>query len=293
MRISTAYNFATLTNDLSQAQANYVNYQNILSTGKSINSMSDDPYTATLAINQTALQSQLNQYNKNLSYANSFLTLTDNALSSTADIINSAKSLAQQGANSSVDQTARSGMVNQINQMETELVSLANSQGPSGEYIFAGQVTQNTPYSVSAGALTYAGDTNPILVQTGPNTSLQVNTNASTLFTNLYSQLETLKNDLSSSNLSALSSVDLTNLQQSSTTILAERGNVGAAIQAVTTEQSNNQKRVTDLTKEVSNETDADYASTIVKYTSAQNAYQAALSVTSQAFKLSLLNFIQ
>jgi len=54
-----------------------------------------------------------------------------------------------------------------------------------------------------------------------------------------------------------------------------------------------NEQRITDLTKDVSSETDADYASTIVKYTTAQNAYQGALTVASQTFKLSLLNFLQ
>jgi flagellar hook-associated protein 3 FlgL len=292
MRISTDYNFSLLLGNISQAQENYVNLQNTLSTGKSINQVSDNPYVATLSITQTTIQSSLTQFNQNLGYANSFLGFTDSALSSTEDLVNSAYSLASQAANSTVDQNARNAMVSQISQLQQQLVSIGNSTGPSGEYIFAGQVTQTQPFTVSGNTLTYNGDGNAINVPTGPNSTLQINTPGSPLFTNLYNQLETMKSDLQSGNVTALSSVDMANLDQTRNSILQTRGTVGAAIQSVSSLTSANSRRSDELTTLLSNETDADYASTVVKYTEAQTVYQSALSVAGQAFKLNLTSFL-
>jgi flagellar hook-associated protein 3 FlgL len=292
MRISTAYHFSLLTDDINTAQQSYVTLQNQLSTGKAINQVSDNVYTASLALSQTAVQSQLTQYSSNLNYANTFLGFTDNALGSATNVINSATSIAQRAANSTVDQSSRNAMISQVNQLESQLVSIANTQGSTGEYIFGGQVTQKQPFTVTGTTLTYNGDNNGINVETGPNSSMQINTPGSPVFTTLYSQLETLKTDLANGNVSALSNTDVANLQASASTVLQLRGNVGASVQAITSEQSMNTRRATELTTQLSNETDIDYAATVVKYSEAQSVYQSALSVAGTAFKLNLTSFL-
>ena len=74
--------------------------------------------------------------------------------------------------------------------------------------------------------------------------------------------------------------------------LTTERGYVGTKLQSVATLTDNYSKRITDLTGSVSDIEDVDLSAAIEKYTLAQTAYQAALSVASQGYKLSLLNFI-
>ncbi len=293
MRVSTSYIYEFSSAAIQNAQQAEVALQQQISTGKRLNQPSDDPFGMYQSLTLTSLKNTLNQYSSNLTYAKQFLSESDNALSSINDMTGQAYQLAVQAANSTTDQNARMGMVNQVTQMQQQLLALANSQGANGEYLFAGQKTQAAPFSVVAGALTYAGDNNNVNVEVGPGQTMAVNTQAGTMFTNLYNQLQTFKNDLSSGNVSALSGVDITNLQNSQTAILQARGSIGGNLQEVTSLTSANALRTNDLTAQISNLTDANIAQVATQYQSAATVYQAAITMAAQASTLSLASYLQ
>ncbi|MHB8637523.1 MAG: flagellar hook-associated protein FlgL [Fimbriimonadaceae bacterium] len=293
MRVSTSYIYQFSSTSIQNAQQNEVKLQQELSTGKRINQPSDDPSGMAQSLTLTALNNTLAQYNSNLTYAKQFLSESDNALSSVSGMASQAYQLAVQAANSTTSQDARQGMVNQVAQMQQQLVSLANSQGANGEYIFAGQKTQAPPFAVASNALTYTGDTNNINVETGPGQTMAVNTQAGTMFTSLYNQLETFKNDLSSGNVSALSNVDIANLQSSQTAVVQARGAIGSNLQQVSTLTNANTLRTNDLTAQISNLTDANIAQVATQYQSAATVYQAAITMAAQASTMSLASYLQ
>lgn len=293
MRVSTNYIFQSSSTAIQNAQQTEVQLQQEISTGKRINQPSDDPYGLSQALTLTSLKNTLSQYNSNLSYAKQYLSESNTALTGVNSMVGQAYQLAVTAANSTTDQTARQGMVSQITQMQQQLVSLANSQGANGEYIFAGQKTQAAPFTVTNGALVYSGDTNNINVAVGPNQSMTVNTQAGTMLSNLYSQLETFKNDLSSGNVSAISDVDIANLQSSQTAVLQAQGTIGGNLQQVTTLTNANSLRTTDLTSQISNITDANIAQVATQYQSAQTVYQAAITMAGQISSLSLASYLQ
>ena len=293
MRVSTSERYSETSTAIQNAQQQMYTLQQEISTGKRINQPSDDPNGTFQSLGLTSLQNTLTQYNSNLSYAQGFLQSSDNALNSTNSLVTQAYTLAVQAANSSTPQSAMAGMATQIAQMQQQIVSLANSQGSDGQYLFAGQKTQAAPFTVSAAALVYSGDTNNVTVASGPGQTMAINTQAGSMYTTLYSQLETLKNDLSSGNVSALSNVDIANLQSSENTILQARGAIGGNLQQVTSLTSTNTLRTTDLTTQISNLTDANIAQVATAYQSASTVYQAALTMAGQISTLSLANYIQ
>ena len=293
MRISTSYQYESSSAAIQQAKQTEVTLQQELSTGKRINQPSDDPYGLYQSLTLTSLKNTLSQYNSNLTYAKQFLDESSNALTGVNNMTGQAYQLAVQAANSTTSQDARQGMVNQVTQMQQQLVSLANSQGANGEYIFAGQKTQAAPFSVVSNALTYSGDTNNVNVEVGPGQTMAVNTQAGTTFTNLYNQLESFKNDLSSGNVSALSNVDIANLQASQTAVLQAQGAIGGNLQQVATLTSANTLRTNDLTSQISNLTDANVAQVATQYQSASTVYQAAITMAAQISTLSLASYLQ
>lgn len=293
MRISTSYQYESSTTAIQNAQQTEVALQKELSTGKRINQPSDDPNGLYQSLTLSSLNNTLTQYNSNLTYAKQFLDESNNALTSVNSMASQAYQLAVQAANSTTSQDARQGMVNQVTQMQQQLVSLANSQGANGEHIFAGQKTKAAPFSVVSNALTYSGDANNINVEVGPGQTMAVNTQAGTMLTNLYNQLQTFKNDLSSGNVSALSNVDITNLQNSQTAVLQAQGAIGGNLQQVTTLTSANTLRSNELTAQISNLTDTNVAQVATQYQSAQTVYQAAITMAAQISTLSLTSYLQ
>jgi flagellar hook-associated protein 3 FlgL len=293
MRVSTNYIFQSSSTAIQNAQQTEVALQQEISTGKRINQPSDDPYGLSQALTLTSLNKSLSQYNSNLTYAQQFLNESNNALTSVNSMVGQAYQLAVTAANSTTDQSARQGMVTQVTQMQQQLVALANTQGSNGEYIFAGQKTQAAPFAVNANALVYSGDTNNINVEVGPSQTMAVNTQAGTMLSNLYNQLEAFKNDLSSGNVGAISDVDITNLQNSQTAVLQAQGAIGGNLQQVTTLTSANTLRSNDLTTQLSNLTDANIAQVASQYQSAQTVYQAAITMAAQVSSLSLASYLQ
>lgn len=293
MRISTAYQYDSYQRDIQVAAEKLSTISQQLATGKRINQPSDDPVGVGQSLTLHSLQSGIQQYMSNLNTAKGSLGYIDNAASSMSDLLNQAYQLAVQGASSTTDQVGRDAMVQQITSLQSQLLNVANTQGPNGGYIFAGQKADTKPYTINSGALVFNGDVKPINVEVGPGQMLQANAPGEPTISAMYNNLEQLKSDLTGGQVGAISGIDITNIQDSLAAISNLRGNVGARMQTVTSMTSQWQVRSDDLTKNISDVEDVDLSAAMVQYQQANQAYTAALTVAGQGSRLSLMDFIQ
>lgn len=293
MGISTQYQYSQFTNQIDQTQTQVYQLGQQVSTGKAINQMSDNPFAASQVLNLNQLQSTLSQYNSNIQTATGTVGLTTSALGSAQTLVQQAYTLALQGANATQDSNSLNGIVTQINQIQQSLLSLGNTQGTNGQYIFGGQVTSTPPFTTQAnGTISYGGDNGAITVDAGPALSVKINTSGSGLFDTAYNQLNQLKSDLLSGNPSTISNVDVASLQKIMGQISTAQGQAGSVAQTLSGAQNANTQRSTDLTTSVSKLQDANMAQVISQYTAAQSAYQAALMITSNSSKFNLLTYL-
>jgi flagellar hook-associated protein 3 FlgL len=293
MRISTGYQFETYSSDIRVAQEKLFTFEKQVSTGKRINRPSDDPYGTSSSLTMRSLKSGIEQYQSNLETAKGNLGYTEGALDEMHKVMSRAYQLSVSGANSSTEQTARNAMAAEITSLQRRLVDLANSRGPNGAYLFAGQKNDAQPYSAAGATLTYSGDTNDVVVETGPSDTMAVNSQGEPLVSDAFNRLETLKNNLLGGNVGALTGVSITEMQTSMQAINAERGAVGAKMRTVSDLTSQYTRRVDDLTKGISDVEDVDISQAILNYRLAQAAYEGALNVASQGFQTSLMDFIR
>lgn len=292
MRISTDFQYQQFTSEIDQAQQSLNTYQQQVSTGLAINEPSDNPVGTEQVINMTALQNAQTQYSTNLQTATDWLGNTNNALTSVAGIVQSAYSLALEGASDSTTQAQRNAMASQIAQYQSSILNLANTQGSDGQYLFAGQKTNAQPFTVNGSTITYNGDNNSVMVEASASQTINVNTPGSPIFTNIWNDLQTLQQNLLNNNQSAISNSSVASLQSDLDSVSMAQGNVGATMDTVQSMTSDYTRRNTDLTSQISNIQDVNMAQAISQYQLANTAYQAALTVTSQGFGLSLANFI-
>ena len=293
MRISTSYLFDSYTRDIQTTQSKYLLAQERVSSGKQLTKMSDDPAAMRSVLNMRSLQSQLGQYSQNLTRAKSVLGLSENALSDANNVVNRAYSLAVQSSNTTTTQSQRTAMASEIGDLQTKLLQIANSKSANGDYIFAGQKTDTTPFTVGTSGLSFNGDTNPINVEGSATDTLQINTPGSPLFTDAYNRLANLKTALESGSTSQIADVSIGELQNSQQQISLARGTIGSRTNQLTSLQQTHDRRISDLKVSTSDLEDVDTAQAIVDLNSAQTAYQASLQVASQGFKLSLMDFIR
>lgn len=293
MRISTGYQFETFAGQVSATQARLFEVQRQLSTGKRLLDPSDDPSGTRIVLSYGSLRSGLEQYGKNLDMAKGFLGFSEQGLAETGDIMRQAYTFAVQGANSSTDQTGRNAMADQVAQLQRRLVDVANTQGPSGQFIFGGQKTDAKPYQVSGNTLVYSGDAGSMNVEISSTDSLAMNSLMGPQFVDAYQKLEDLKSRLLGGNIGGLSGVSIADLQGQMDVFGKERSAVGSKLQTVEQTTSSHQRRVDEFTKGISDVQDVDLTETILKYKQAESAYEAALMAASQGYGLSLVDFIR
>lgn len=293
MRISTNYQFGAYQSDISATQQRLFEASEQVSSGKRINRPSDDPFGTVRSVSMRSIKASITQYQSNLNTAKGALGYAESSLSEVNTLAGRAYQLAVSGANGATDQKGRDAMAAEIGQLQSRLVDLANSKDASGSYQFAGQKIDTKPYTLIGSTLTYNGDANSQKAEVGPGDMMNISTPGEPLVTDLYNRLEALKNNLTGGTVSAISGTDIAAIQNSMDAISNLRGGIGSKLKTIDDLGAQMTRRSDDLTTSISDVEDVDITDAMVKYQQANQAYSAALTVASQGFRLSLMDFIQ
>jgi flagellar hook-associated protein 3 FlgL len=293
-RVSTYYQYNSAQSQVQKSGQAYFNAQRKVSTGKRINELGDDPTGVSHVLSMSSVKAGLAQYSANLNRANSWLTTTENSFNEVTTLLNRANALTVSGATATVGQNERQAMASEMTSIRDRLVQLANTKDGNGDYIFSGTATKTTPYSVVAGALTYNGDLGTVKVEAAPSQTMDLSLSGTQgFFKSTFDALTSTITALQNNDTSTLSNASLTNIQTALQTSSLNRGEIGNRMRTITDYQSDQTRRIEELTKGVSDVTDVDLAQAITDYQSAQTAYQAALQMAGQGNKLSLMDFIR
>ncbi|MBR5115673.1 MAG: hypothetical protein IK096_01280, partial [Lachnospiraceae bacterium] len=119
-------------------------YATQMSTNKKINRPSEDPIVAIRALRLRSNVSELTQYyEKNSKDAESWLKVTEDALSTVTDLLTSSIAQANKGSNKELTTTDLSAIIAEMNELSAEYYSTGNVDY-GGRYVFTGYRT-DTP----------------------------------------------------------------------------------------------------------------------------------------------------
>jgi flagellar hook-associated protein 3 FlgL len=148
------------------------------STLKRISKPSDDPVgnVELLAIRSQNIDA--GQYLRNLNFAQTQLSYTENVLEEMTDLLTKAKELAIGQASSIYSPEIREGVSKEIHQIRQQMLSLANKR-MGNRYVFAGQQVLTRPFDQDG---VYKGDTNKINIEINKDVYVPININGDELF---------------------------------------------------------------------------------------------------------------
>lgn len=148
------------------------------STLKRVSKPSDDPVgnVELLAIRSQNIDA--GQYLRNLNFAQTQLSFTENVLEELTDLLVKAKELAIGQASSIYSPEIREGVSKEIHQIRQQVLSLANKR-MGNRYIFAGQKVLTRPFDQHG---KYNGDTNKINIEINKDVYIPININGDELF---------------------------------------------------------------------------------------------------------------
>lgn len=294
MRISSGYQFERIRSRTEQTSQAFFEAQNRVSTGKRINRLSDDANGFATIISMRSLTAGIEQYAKNLSRAKTTLNISENALNEVNTLITRANALAVSGGTATASVEQRRAMAVEVETIRDRVLQMGNTKGPNGEFIFAGTASTTQPFVVAPTGISFRGNAASVNVESAPGQQVSMSlTNAGTLFTTLYNDLDNLKKALETGDTSQINGTALTSIQDQLKVINNARADIGVRVNTIDSIQADHTRRREELTKNVSDIEDVDLSQAIMDYKSAETAYQASLQIAGQGFRLSLLDYIR
>ena len=288
---------STLAN-VQKSTSNMSRLQEQISTGKKVNRASDDPAGARKILSLRSEDLRLDQYASNIQTATQSLDFNAAALSNTSDIVQRITELTMQGVSGATDQSGRTIIANEINQLLETIMQSANSQR-LGRYTFAGTETTTEPFVATRNAsgnissVAYNGNRETIQYNVGPNTNTTVNLTGDEVFmqTRLFDTIVKIRENLLDGAITFATN-ELTNLDNASQNILNSIAKAGGI--SSTLELTGNRIDDTKLSLQevLASAESADIAELVLKLTEQQSIFEASLSSGSYIFKTSILNYI-
>lgn len=167
MRISTRGSYEHGLSAMQQLQTALDRTQRQISSGRRILTPSDDPISASRALDLRERVARLEQFDRNSVVARSRLQDEESALANVNNVLQRVRELALQANNSTQSNESRRLIATEMRQHLEQLVQTANSKDGSGGFLFSGNLDGTTPVAVSASGFSYNGDQGQRQIQIG------------------------------------------------------------------------------------------------------------------------------
>ncbi len=304
MRISTNTLYQNGTTQITNLQSDVAKLQQEISSGKRIQSPSDDPVAASAALEVSFNQSVNSKFADNRTAATNKLNGLDTTLSSISDIMTAAQSSLVSAGNGTLSDTDRASIATTLSQSLQQLIGIANSKDAYGNYQFSGFKTQTQPFTATASGATYNGDSNEQSIQVDSNTQITVSAAGNNVFqangNDIFSTLTNVINLLNTPATTAAAKTALTsglatastNLKTSVDNILTIRSAVGSKLNEIDSLNSAGSSRDLQYTTTLSNLQDTDLVKAASDLSKQNTILQAAQQSFVKTTSLSLFQYI-
>jgi flagellin-like hook-associated protein FlgL len=214
-RVSNLLRTSTAASQIARTQRQLLQTQNELSTGRRLNSASDDPGDAAIAQQLQKSLEQRQAFLTNLNRAKDHLGAVDSTLGDLSDLLQQAQQIASANVGSDVTADQRAGAAAIIDQIYGDALTLANRQF-EGTYLFAGDRATNAPFVSEAGGVRFVGSERVLLNAFDEGTDLPFMVNGADVFGALSTRVQ--------------GSADLTPAVTAQTRLADLRGATGAGV---------------------------------------------------------------
>jgi len=295
MRVSEQSRLAARLGYLQAVTERLEQIQQQLATGKRINRASDDPAGAVVALGHRREIAFEEQIRRNLSSGISFMNATESALAGAVDVLQRARELTVQAANSTLGSENRTAIAAEIDQLINQLAQIGNTTF-AGAYIFSGHKTRTPAFQVNGNpptSVTFQGDSGERLRQVSRQDSVAVNVDGGYVFGTVFDDLITLRDRLRGSGTPEQFQESLAALDAALERMIDARAALGARVNRFEAALRYSEDVDTDLQRLRAEAEDIDLAETIVQFSTQEMAFQAVLGVLGRTTNLTLLHFLQ
>lgn len=306
MRITNNMLINNMVNYIGNNLTRMNRYQSQLATGKKIQVPSDDPVVAARALKLRTDVAEIEQYQRNLKDARSWMDITESALNDMGEIFQRAKELAVASDGGAESEEDLQATAKEIRQLRTQLINLGNSTY-AGRYVFSGYKTDKA-FLNENGSFAIAVDNavENIKYEIGTGDDININVVGGDLFNNgnnvavgdigttgkFVQDMTDLVNALESADYDAISGT-VSELAEDMDNLLRVRADVGARVNRLELTTNRMQNDNANFTKLMSDNENVDMTDTIMNLKNEENVYRASLAGGARIIMPSLIDFLR
>jgi flagellar hook-associated protein 3 FlgL len=284
--------YQNLLRDIARVQERMQVAQDQVSSSKKVTKPSDDPTAASDIVRIFGEKSEAEQFDKNLTFAQSKLSTADTVLDSVEHMVERARTLGQLSFG---NPTTASLYTTELNGLRDQIIGSANTTH-AGRFIFGGSVTTTAPYVKNPDtSVSYQGNSQVTTLQVSRTSTLQTQIPGNQIFSgsvNIFQVMSDLSTAMQAGNKDGIDA-QVKNLEQFAEVISIARSKIGSYVNMASNISaeltSGRLAREADLTQEQA----ANMAQAITELNMSQNALEATMAVGARISKLSLLDFLK
>ncbi|MHB1627063.1 MAG: flagellin N-terminal helical domain-containing protein [Bacilli bacterium] len=293
MRITQTMMTQQFLNNITNDNQRMSQLEQELSTGKQLNSPSDNPLAVSQDMGIRAILAQTQGFQSTISAGLTWMNNTAGALQNIISGLQTIRTQTVEGLNGTSNTPAvQQALAKSVQQVTAGIYQTLDSQ-QGNRYLFGGAQTGAAPSAALSGAV------GALNYQVANNSMIQVNVTASSLFLttptgasgNLQQTLGNIAADLQAGNTSGLQT-DLADLSANLTNVVNANADLGTRINRLTSLQNQMAQYNTTMTNQKGVIEDANMAKVITQFNTDQTVYTAALKMGAQILLPALVNFL-
>ena len=306
MKVSTSQMFELATTQMVSQQSKVSDMQAQLASGKQMVRPSDNPEQGALIQRLTTALNRQDVYAGNLETVSARMGSEESALTSSENIMQRIREIAVQGNSETLSGDDRIILAKEVSALRNELVSLSNTRDVSGNYVFAGSMTNTRPFAENGvGEIAYQGDQTQVMVDVSDQRQLVLNRPGNEAFTsviretdgiservNFFAVIDDFTAALKANDSAGLqvSLAEVSDLTQNLALAIADVGSRLGVVDSQADILADTRLRYQSL---LSGAEDLDYASAITQLTSEIMSLEAGQSSFAKISQLSLFDYIR
>ncbi len=157
IRLSTAHQYDTTIDRLTQRQVELSDAQLRMTAGKRVMRASDDPINAARAERALASVARAEAGTRSADASRNAMTQTEAALGDAGELLQQVREALVASGNAGYDDSQRKVLADQIRGLRDQLLAVANRSDGAGGYLFGGQGSATPPFLDAAGGVQYVG----------------------------------------------------------------------------------------------------------------------------------------
>lgn len=307
MRVSTFNAYENVIYNLQTRQRGLQQSQQQLTSGKRVARPSDDPVAAARAERSLATISRADAHQRALEAARTATQLTESALGDAGELVQRVRETFMAAGNPTYSDGERAMLVQSLQGLRQQLLSVANRGDGTGAYLFGGQGASSPPFVDGALGVQYEGSSGDTLVASNESLSTSIDGAHTWLQAppavtgdpplSLFDVIDSAIAGLGATGVPAAQTAaavtqGVRDLDAFHDHLLSQRARAGQALNRMDSVELRNADARLAAQTERSNAEDLDMVQAISDFQNRQTGYDAALRAYSLVQRMSLFNYI-